>query len=227
MIRRIFGLIPRCLQLLLEVGGIILAYYMAKLQFNDFFDDFFATLFTIYLVTIITLIIGWIFNIFTKFDDYSRGGRLHTILLAPIMLPYRLLIHTYSTIGYLFTGKSCTERHSSVDSSPSTNEPVSSNKLQNLLKNAAYRAANKLRVDSTASARLHSFDCYTLNYVVYVRVTLAISDSYGSVSGFRINNLCTEAKNDIESALRDVLRTHYHGSVPYEIDFPDPVPIIQ
>ncbi len=215
MIRRILGLIPRCLQLLIEIGGILIAYNMAKLLFNDFFDDFFVTLFTIYFVSIITLIIGWIFNIFTKFDDYSRGGRLHTILLAPIMLPYRLLIHTYSTIGFLFTGKDGTESHSSIDSTSSKSSQSYGSGINGAIKRAVWGASNQLFIENCTSARCIGEECWISNFHVHVTVTYELYNTNTAISGDDISGLKSQVMSSIKSAIDDAISTNYTGNITW------------
>ena len=229
MIRRIFGLIPRLLQILLEFGGIAFIFWFFKDQYGtskNIFDlsNLLFAIFMLYFVSIIIMLISWIFNIFTKFDDYS-GGRFKTILLAPVFLALHAVVHPFKAIGYLFTGKTGSEdsyKYSkgsggSGGSGKGSGGSGKSNydEVSKQIKRATYATANRTRVGSCGTgASFKSHRCDISFFKVRVTVVYELYNTNCPVTRDK-QGIEDEIRSDIINTIDAVIDKNYTGTAQW------------
>ncbi|MBQ8858995.1 MAG: hypothetical protein IJ012_04305 [Clostridia bacterium] len=70
---------------------------------QDFLMSVIISVFAAYLFSGIVIIIVWIFNFATEFDDYDDFGEgMSSLKIAPLTLVIHIFKHLFSLIGYLF-----------------------------------------------------------------------------------------------------------------------------
>lgn len=105
--RSIWRLIPKIIFWGVEILAAFVSYMLIRESIetasNGFFYLCFFSIFIMYTFSFPTVLICWIFNFASKFDDYdSFGEGFKALLLAPITLVKHLFTHAFLIIKYLF-----------------------------------------------------------------------------------------------------------------------------
>ena len=215
----------RFIVVLIEGGCFLTELLLIVAMILSGFNNQWGTLIAIlYIFSIAPTLVCWILNMITDFDYYtSFWGRFFTLVFSPVLLPYRCVVHAKETFSRGSSKKSYSQ--GAYSSSPSTSQGNSQSSqtaqksnpnMEKIIKKAVYAEANRLRLDSTLSAKCVSYDCWILFYVVHVNVTLEFHDNAGPISDYSVSSICSEVERDISNAIQSAINQNYTGDVNWQ-----------